>query len=81
MSLISQESLNQGEDDKLTLTDINLKIKKGTLVGIVGKIGSGKSSLLDALVGELEARKGTEVHMEGRVAYVAQKSWTLSTTI
>lgn len=34
------------------LKNINLSVKKGELVAIVGKVGSGKSSVLSALLGE-----------------------------
>ena len=38
---------------------INLKVKKGYLVGIVGSVGSGKSSLCSAILGEMNKIKGT----------------------
>lgn len=38
---------------KPTLTDINLKVPKGDLLAVVGTVGSGKSSLLSALLGGL----------------------------
>ena len=39
-------------DNKNTLNNLNLNIKRGELVAVVGKIGSGKSSLLSAIMGE-----------------------------
>ena len=42
-----------------TLHDINLDIRRGSLVTIVGKVGSGKSSLLAALLGEMLKVSGT----------------------
>ena len=65
----------------MSLKNINLEVERGALVGIVGKIGSGKSSLLQALVGELEAKEGSRVDIRGKVAYVAQKSWSQSTSL
>lgn len=41
-----------------TLCDINLEIKQGTLVAIVGSVGSGKSSLLQVLLKELPLNTG-----------------------
>jgi ABC-type glutathione transport system ATPase component len=38
---------------ELQLKDINIKIQKGSCVAIIGKVGSGKSSLLSSLFGEL----------------------------
>ena len=37
----------------LDLKDIDLKVRKGELVVIVGEVGSGKSSLLNAIIGEM----------------------------
>ena len=42
------------EDNVVTLKNINLEVKQGELVAIVGPVGSGKSSLLLALLGEME---------------------------
>ena len=58
------------------LKNIKLKVRKGELVAIVGQVGSGKSSLLSALIGELEkAGMNTEVNVLGSVAYVPQIAW------
>lgn len=55
-------------DNIVCLKEIDLKIKKGSFVCIIGKVGSGKSSLLNAMIGDLlpvpnkliESYKGTE---------------------
>uniref|UniRef100_A0A915BDK8 ABC-type glutathione-S-conjugate transporter n=1 Tax=Parascaris univalens TaxID=6257 RepID=A0A915BDK8_PARUN len=57
-----------------TLKDLNLHIKKGELVAVVGSVGSGKSSLLSALLGEMDKQSG-EVAVSGSVAYVPQQAW------
>ena len=41
-----------------TLENINLDIKKGELVMVTGRVGSGKSSLLNALLGEINKLEG-----------------------
>lgn len=51
-----------------TLEDITFTVKKGELVAIVGSVGSGKSSLLSALLGELNKHSG-DVLLSGSVAY------------
>ncbi|XP_043917025.1 ATP-binding cassette sub-family C member 10 [Protopterus annectens] len=43
----------------LQLSDLNLHVNKGTLIGVVGKVGCGKSSLLSAISGELNWCGGT----------------------
>lgn len=44
---------------KPTLDDINFQIKKGSLVAVVGQVGCGKSSLLSALLGDMQKLSGT----------------------
>ena len=58
----------------MVLKDIDIAIPKGTLTAIVGPVGSGKSSLIGALLGELEVDSG-EVNVGGKVAYVPQQAW------
>lgn len=45
-------------DDSPCLQRINVKVRTGSLVAVVGHIGSGKSSLLSAMLGEMERRRG-----------------------
>ena len=59
-----------------TLQNINMKVKKGQLVAVVGQVGSGKSSLLSAMIGDMEkAGMNTEVNVFGDVSYVPQQAW------
>eukprot|EP00897_Mesotaenium_endlicherianum_P010190 jgi/Mesen1/919/ME000117S00078 len=64
------------------LRDIHLSVQPGQLVGIVGGTGQGKTSLVNALLGEMpvSAGKGTPV-VRGRVAYVPQESWVFHSTL
>lgn len=52
-----------------TLQHINLSIKRGELVAVVGAVGSGKSSLLSALLGHLHLLKGSETLNFGHSSY------------
>lgn len=45
--------------ESLVLNDLNLKINKNTSLGIVGETGSGKSTLIDLIMGLLEPSKGS----------------------
>ncbi|MDR8396446.1 MULTISPECIES: ABC transporter ATP-binding protein [Paraburkholderia] len=45
-------------DAPSVLSDINLEIRKGARIGFVGKTGSGKSTLMDILMGLLEPSRG-----------------------
>ncbi|KAG0294343.1 hypothetical protein BGZ98_001806 [Dissophora globulifera] len=62
------------------LQQVNLSIKSGSLVAIVGRVGQGKSSLLSALIGEMYKSHGYAKTV-GRIAYVPQQSWILNATL
>ncbi|NXB08516.1 MRP1 protein, partial [Cnemophilus loriae] len=56
------------------LKNLSVSIPEGSLVAIVGQVGSGKSSFLSAVLGEMEKLEGT-VQRRGSVAYVSQQAW------
>ncbi|KAI7821503.1 hypothetical protein BC939DRAFT_504298 [Gamsiella multidivaricata] len=62
------------------LYDVNLKIKRGSLIAVVGRVGEGKSSLVGALLGEMHRYSGT-VRSYGSLAYVSQSAWILNDTV
>ncbi|XP_012991312.3 multidrug resistance-associated protein 1 isoform X2 [Esox lucius] len=62
------------------LRRIDVRVKKGSLVAVVGHVGSGKSSLLSAMLGETEKRSG-QVSVKGSVAYVPQQAWIQNATL
>lgn len=62
------------------LHDIQLKIRRGAMTAVVGRVGEGKSSLVGALLGEMHRYSGT-VHAYGSLAYVAQSAWILNDTV
>merc|ERR1719209_2829753 len=66
--------------DESTLSKIDLAVGKGSLVSVVGKIGSGKSSLLAAVLGELTKVEGSS-RVEGSISYVAQQAWIQNMTV
>ena len=55
-------------------------MKPGELVAIVGHVGSGKSSLVSAVLGEMEKESGY-VGLKGSVAYVPQQAWIQNATL
>ena len=63
-----------------TLSDITLNVRNGNLLAITGAVGSGKSSLLTAILGELPLHRGS-VSYHGKIAYVPQIPWVFSGTI
>ncbi|PNJ66042.1 ABCC3 isoform 9, partial [Pongo abelii] len=63
-----------------TLHSLDIQVPKGALVAVVGPVGCGKSSLVSALLGEMEKLEG-KVHMKGSVAYVPQQAWIQNCTL
>ena len=51
--------------DFLNLKDIDLKIKAGEFVCIIGEVGAGKSSLLKAIIGDLLYIEQSEIDKYG----------------
>lgn len=91
-------NIKENDDGKpFALTDLTLQIPKGAFVAIVGRIGSGKSSLLQGLMGEMRKVNGevrlltcglqntslitNQVVFGGSVAYVPQQPWIMHATL
>ncbi|KAJ1743590.1 hypothetical protein LPJ68_000855 [Coemansia sp. RSA 1086] len=62
------------------LTDINMQCKRNELVAVIGKVGSGKSSLISAILGDMVKETG-KVCIQGRIAYVPQVPWIINATL
>uniref|UniRef100_A0A8C2XL45 Canalicular multispecific organic anion transporter 1 n=1 Tax=Cyclopterus lumpus TaxID=8103 RepID=A0A8C2XL45_CYCLU len=60
--------------------DVSLDIKPGRLVAVVGAVGSGKSSLMSALLGEMYSTKGF-INIQGSLAFVPQQAWIQNATL
>ena len=68
----SPHELEKAEVFKFQKT--NLKVPKGQVVAIVGPVGSGKSSLLQGLIGEMRRETGS-IKFGGSVSYCPQNAW------
>lgn len=68
------------DPEPFSLRSISLRIPKGSFVAIVGRVGAGKSSLLNAMIGEMRKVKG-EVTMGGTIAYVPQQAWIMNASL
>lgn len=77
-----KESENGEKGPKTILNNINLKIAKKSFVAIVGRVGSGKSSLLSALLGDMEIESGNiQICSSMKIAYVPQQAWIQNETL
>ncbi|KAI9003964.1 P-loop containing nucleoside triphosphate hydrolase protein [Hyaloraphidium curvatum] len=63
------------------LHDVELKVPRGSLVAIVGSVGSGKSSLIQAIIGEMRCSSGAGAVAYGKVSYAPQTAWIVNDTV
>ncbi|EYU46387.1 hypothetical protein ABFS82_04G046900 [Erythranthe guttata] len=63
-----------------TLSSVEVKVEKGMRVAVCGVVGSGKSSFLSCILGEIPKISG-EVRICGSAAYVSQSAWIQSGNI
>lgn len=83
-SVSKSETLRETKvHSNFALRDVNLKIEKGHLVAVVGSVGSGKSSLLSAIVGELKRldKETSRIITQGSIAYCPQQAWIQNSTV
>ncbi|VDK77147.1 unnamed protein product [Litomosoides sigmodontis] len=67
-------------DSAVALKNITLNVRKKELLGICGPVGSGKTALLNAIIGHLSAKDGS-LNVSGQAAFVAQTPWILNQTV
>ncbi|XP_063235805.1 multidrug resistance-associated protein 1-like isoform X3 [Bacillus rossius redtenbacheri] len=72
--VVENGSFAWGKEEPPVLRNISLAVSQGSLVAVVGTVGSGKSSLVSALLGEMDKLTG-RVNTKGSVAYVQQQAW------
>ena len=62
------------EENLFKLKQIDFKVPRGQLLAIVGAVGSGKTSLLQGLIGDMRKTEGS-VRFGGSLAYCSQSAW------
>ncbi|XP_003746748.1 canalicular multispecific organic anion transporter 1 [Galendromus occidentalis] len=69
-------------ESSIVLDKLDLKVRKGELIAIIGPVGSGKSSLMEAILGSMKKITG-HVHKDkaSTMAYVPQRAWILNDSI
>lgn len=63
-----------------TLNRLCVEFPKGNLIGVIGPVGAGKSSLLQAILRELPLESGS-INIDGKLAYASQEPWVFAGTI
>ncbi|KAJ6037891.1 2-alkenal reductase [Penicillium canescens] len=76
----SQARDEKGEPEPYKLANLNLSVKPNEIIAVIGSVGSGKSSLLSALAGEMRLTTG-EARIRSSTAFCPQQAWIQSTSI
>ncbi|XP_054168602.1 multidrug resistance-associated protein 1-like [Oppia nitens] len=77
-----KKAINESDDCQTILHRLNIEIKKNSFVAIVGSVGSGKSSLLSALLGDMEIQDGSvNICSSQKIAYVPQQAWIQNSSL
>src|SRR5699024_217049 len=86
-SVIRLEHISHAYDEKLVLQDVNLEIKSGMFMGLVGPNGGGKTTLIKVILGLLKPDQGNiylldqpieQFHDWNRIGFVSQKANTFN---
>ena len=79
---ISSIGINEERNLKPVLNNINLEIKKGEFVCIIGEVGSGKSSLLQSILNNMiSLSNNSKIIINGSISYVSQIPWIRNATV
>ncbi|XP_076648686.1 putative multidrug resistance-associated protein lethal(2)03659 isoform X2 [Halictus rubicundus] len=68
------------DEEEDTLKNINIDLRQGELLAVVGQVGAGKSSLLNVILKELPVNSGT-VQINGKIAYASQEPWLFAGSV
>jgi len=64
-----------------SVSNINFSVKRGEILAIVGPVGSGKSTIMNGIIGEVEASDETKLSIHGATTYVSQTPLVLNATL
>ena len=76
----TEKEANEKEKSVNILKNIDFKCKPGELVIVIGAVGCSKTSLLQAILSELQIKEG-HITVNGRLAYAPQDAWIFGGTI
>lgn len=63
------------KDKKLVLKELNLSIKKGEMIAIIGKSGAGKTTIFNAILKQLQTKSGNIFIKESDIDKLTNKQW------
>ncbi|KAI4464485.1 atp-binding cassette sub-family c [Holotrichia oblita] len=63
-----------------TLSNLSMELRPGKLIAVIGPVGSGKTSLLHAILKELPLEEGT-LNVNGEISYASQEPWLFAGTV
>lgn len=72
---LANVSFQYNQNTPFILNNVNLTIPKGARIGIIGTTGSGKSTMLDILMGLIEPSKGSLLVDETEINMHNQRAW------
>ena len=64
-----------------SVSNVNFSLSPGQILAVVGPVGSGKSTLINGIIGEASASENTLVSKHGSVAYASQIPFILNATL
>lgn len=73
MSQINYRNVEVRQQEMIVLEEVDLKIQSGDFVYLIGKVGSGKSSLLKTMYGELDVYSGSAEVLGYDMAHIRRK--------
>lgn len=73
MSQINYHNVEVRQQETIVLEEVDLRIQKGDFVYLIGKVGSGKSSLLKTMYGELDIHSGSAEVLGYDMAHIRRK--------
>lgn len=73
------KGFNQGGG--FEVSGIDFEVHRGQILALVGAVGTGKSTIVNGIIGEVFASSSTSISMKGKVAYVSQHAFILNTTL
>lgn len=76
-----QNNSEPNKEFSFHLENINISIKSGELVFLIGNLGSGKTTLLRSLFGQTNKGQNSSVQFNGSISYCPQSSFLLTESI